>query len=236
MRWGWWNRRSRRRRRASDPSDGRSRRRGAGPARPRMEETTPDHAGGAMDARAWTRNRKTDMNDDAQQDEPAGAPGRSIPRQARAHRALRRRPAASSAPRHARRRPPHQGYGFADVVSAGSTEDDAQPRICLRPSACCSPRSKPQAAQGAGPGRPGLVRLEMEQLILEGRISVNNEPAHVGQRVQHGDQVKVNGKPIRYRSTTRRHARVIAYHKPGRSGHPWTTHRTGPPCSESCPA
>lgn len=42
-------------------------------------------------------------------------------------------------------------------------------------------------------------RLEMEQLILEGRISVNNEPAHIGQRIQFGDQVKVNGKPIRYR-------------------------------------
>ena len=26
-------------------------------------------------------------------------------------------------------------------------------------------------------------RLEMEQLILEGRISVNNEPAHIGQRI-----------------------------------------------------
>ena len=37
-------------------------------------------------------------------------------------------------------------------------------------------------------------RLEMEQLILEGRISVNNEPAHIGQRIQFGDQVKVNGR------------------------------------------
>jgi 23S rRNA pseudouridine2605 synthase len=42
-------------------------------------------------------------------------------------------------------------------------------------------------------------RLEMEQLIMEGRISVNNEPAHIGQRIQFGDQVKVNGKPIRFR-------------------------------------
>ena len=36
-------------------------------------------------------------------------------------------------------------------------------------------------------------RLEMEQLILEGRISVNNEPAHIGQRIQFGDTIKVNG-------------------------------------------
>ena len=56
-------------------------------------------------------------------------------------------------------------------------------------------------------------RLEMEQLIMEGRISVNNEPAHVGQRIQYGDQIKVNGKPIRYRIDPPP-ARVIAYHKP----------------------
>jgi 23S rRNA pseudouridine2605 synthase len=56
-------------------------------------------------------------------------------------------------------------------------------------------------------------RLEMEQLILEGRISVNNEPAHVGQRIQFGDQIKVNGKPVRFRIDPPP-ARVIAYHKP----------------------
>lgn len=56
-------------------------------------------------------------------------------------------------------------------------------------------------------------RLEMEQLILEGRISVNNEPAHIGQRIQYGDQVKVNGRPLRVRIDPPP-ARVIAYHKP----------------------
>ncbi len=56
-------------------------------------------------------------------------------------------------------------------------------------------------------------RLEMEQLIMEGRITVNNEPAHIGQRIQFGDQVKVNGKPIRFRIDPPP-ARVIAYHKP----------------------
>jgi 23S rRNA pseudouridine2605 synthase len=48
---------------------------------------------------------------------------------------------------------------------------------------------------------------------LEGRISVNNEPAHVGQRIQFGDIVKVNGQPIRFRIDPPP-ARVIAYHKP----------------------
>jgi 23S rRNA pseudouridine2605 synthase len=56
-------------------------------------------------------------------------------------------------------------------------------------------------------------RLEMEQLILEGRISVNGEPAHIGQRIQFGDTVKVNGKPIRVRIDPPP-PRVIAYHKP----------------------
>jgi 23S rRNA pseudouridine2605 synthase len=53
----------------------------------------------------------------------------------------------------------------------------------------------------------------MEQLIMEGRISVNNEPAHIGQRIQFGDNIKVNGKPIRFRIDPPP-ARVIAYHKP----------------------
>lgn len=56
-------------------------------------------------------------------------------------------------------------------------------------------------------------RLEMEQLILEGRISVNSEPAHVGQRIQFGDNVKINGKPVRIRIDAPP-PRVIAYHKP----------------------
>ncbi|MCJ7798792.1 MAG: ribosomal large subunit pseudouridine synthase B, partial [Polaromonas sp.] len=53
----------------------------------------------------------------------------------------------------------------------------------------------------------------MEKLILEGRISVNAEPAHIGQRIQFGDTVKVNGKPVRVRIDPPP-PRVIAYHKP----------------------
>ena len=56
-------------------------------------------------------------------------------------------------------------------------------------------------------------RLEMEQLILEGRISVNGEPAHVGQRIQLGDVIRVNGKQVRVRMTPPP-PRVLAYHKP----------------------
>lgn len=90
------------------------------------------------------------------------------------------------------------GYQFADVVSGRFDEDEssAEPlplKRVLLPQVETPKLHKVLAQAGLG------SRLEMEQLILEGRISVNNEPAHIGQRIQFGDQVKVNGKPIRYR-------------------------------------
>ncbi len=91
------------------------------------------------------------------------------------------------------------------------------------------------AAKGAaprigGPSRAGLdydppklhkvladagvgSRREMEELILAGRVSVNGTPAHIGQRILHSDQVKVNGKPIRIRVAPPP-VRVLVYHKP----------------------
>ncbi len=98
---------------------------------------------------------------------------------------------------------------FDDIVS-GRFDDDTNtiaPRRVLLPQAEQPKLHKVLAQAGMG------SRLEMEQLILEGRISVNNEPAHIGQRIQFGDQVKVNGKPIKYRIAPPP-ARVIAYHKP----------------------
>ncbi len=56
-------------------------------------------------------------------------------------------------------------------------------------------------------------RREMEELILAGRVSVNGEPAHIGQRVGSNDVVRVNGKPVA-RTNTRKPPRVILYHKP----------------------
>lgn len=56
-------------------------------------------------------------------------------------------------------------------------------------------------------------RREMEELIVAGRVSVNGEPAHIGQRVAPNDQVRVNGKPI-MRTNTKKPPRVILYHKP----------------------
>lgn len=56
-------------------------------------------------------------------------------------------------------------------------------------------------------------RREMEELIIAGRVSVNGEPAHIGQRVGANDIVRVNGKPVN-RSVGRKPPRVILYHKP----------------------
>lgn len=56
-------------------------------------------------------------------------------------------------------------------------------------------------------------RREMEELIVAGRVSVNGEPAHIGQRVGPNDQVRVNGKLVT-RTNKSRPPRVILYHKP----------------------
>ena len=56
-------------------------------------------------------------------------------------------------------------------------------------------------------------RRDMEELIIAGRVSVNGEPAHIGQRVAPTDQVRVNGKPLA-RKQPGRLPRVLIYHKP----------------------
>ena len=101
---------------------------------------------------------------------------------------------------------------FGDVISGQFDADEEQPDLAL-PKRVLAPQAetpklhKVLAQSGMG------SRLEMEQLIMEGRITVNNEPAHIGQRIQFGDHVKVNGKLIRIRIDAPP-ARVIAYHKP----------------------
>ena len=101
---------------------------------------------------------------------------------------------------------------FEDVVTGqfDADEEDAAldlPKRVLSPQPETPKLHKVLAQAGLG------SRLEMEQLILEGRISVNAEPAHIGQRIQFGDSVKVNGKPVRVRIDPPP-PRVIAYHKP----------------------
>lgn len=56
-------------------------------------------------------------------------------------------------------------------------------------------------------------RRDMEELIIAGRVSVNGEPAHIGQRILPTDQVRINGKLIQ-RKVSKRPPRVLIYHKP----------------------
>lgn len=56
-------------------------------------------------------------------------------------------------------------------------------------------------------------RRDMEELIVAGRVSVNGEPAHIGQRILPTDQVRINGKLIQ-RKVSKRPPRVLVYHKP----------------------
>jgi 23S rRNA pseudouridine2605 synthase len=56
-------------------------------------------------------------------------------------------------------------------------------------------------------------RREIEAWIAEGRVNVNGEPAHIGQRVTSSDKVKLNGRLI-YLKDAARLPRVLIYHKP----------------------
>jgi len=56
-------------------------------------------------------------------------------------------------------------------------------------------------------------RRAMEEMILAGRITVNREPADVGQKVSPGDEVRINGELVKVRFAEPR-ARILMYHKP----------------------
>lgn len=107
---------------------------------------------------------------------------------------------------------PNEGGLFEDLVSGAfdavqSIDDESPTKRVLLPQTDAPKLHKVLAQAGLG------SRLEMEQLILEGRISVNGEPAHVGQRIQFGDNIKMNGRPVRLRIAPPP-PRVLAYHKP----------------------
>ena len=111
--------------------------------------------------------------------------------------------------------PPEAGEVFAKVLAGdfdseaeapAETEEATSKRVlAAEPDA---PKLHKVLAQ-AGIGS----RRDMEDLIVEGRIKVNGEPAHTGQRISFGDRIEVDGKPVRVRITPPP-ARILAYHKP----------------------
>lgn len=90
----------------------------------------------------------------------------------------------------------------AEVVQ----ESEAYKRV-LRPEPDAPKLQKVLAQSGVG------SRRDIEKMIEDGRIEVNDQVAHIGQRVSFGDRIKLDGKPIRARITPPP-ARILAYHKP----------------------
>jgi 23S rRNA pseudouridine2605 synthase len=113
---------------------------------------------------------------------------------------------------------PEVGEVFANVLSGaydaeptpaaeGESLPLVPPKRVLAPDADAPKLQKVLAQAGIG------SRRDMEQLVAEGRITVNGEPAHVGQRISFGDQLRIDGKPIKARIAPPP-PRVLAYHKP----------------------
>ena len=86
--------------------------------------------------------------------------------------------------------------GPAKAVRRDLTSDDDAPKL-----------HKVLAEAGLG------SRRDMEDLIVAGRVSVNGEPAHIGQRILPTDAVRINGKLVQ-RKVSHKPPRVLVYHKP----------------------
>jgi 23S rRNA pseudouridine2605 synthase len=84
---------------------------------------------------------------------------------------------------------------------------DAETKRVLAPDADAPKLQKVLAQSGIG------SRRDIEEWIAEGKIEVNGEVAHVGQRISFGDRVRVNGKEVRVRISPP-NPRILAYHKP----------------------
>ena len=100
-----------------------------------------------------------------------------------------------------------------DPAASADTPTGSEPagldpaRRVLAPDAEAPKLQKVLAQAGVG------SRRDLEQMIIDKRVTVNGEPAHTGQRVSWGDRVEVDGKPVRVRIAPLP-TRVIAYHKP----------------------
>jgi 23S rRNA pseudouridine2605 synthase len=111
--------------------------------------------------------------------------------------------------------PTDSGEVFAQVMSGdfdANTEPDAAAQVeperrVLAPDADAPKLHKVLAQAGIG------SRRDMEELIEQGRITVNAQVAHTGQRILRGDQIRIDGKPVRVQIAPPP-TRVLAYHKP----------------------
>ncbi len=123
------------------------------------------------------------------------------------------------------------GELFAQVLSGDFDVEDAAPEAAAdvdaeggaTEAAAEEVPGAPKRVLQADPDAPKLhkvlaqagvgSRRDMEELILDGQITVNGEPAHIGQRISFGDRIQVKGKPVRVRIVPPP-PRILAYHKP----------------------
>ncbi len=94
-----------------------------------------------------------------------------------------------------------------EAAEAASTEESGPYKRVLRPEPDAPKLQKVLAQAGVG------SRRDIEQMIEDGRIEVNDQVAHIGQRISFGDRIKVAGRPIKVRIAPPP-ARILAYHKP----------------------
>lgn len=106
------------------------------------------------------------------------------------------------------------------LVTSGAFDADAEGNAARRDARSAKPVRRDLTADDDAPklhkvlAEVGLgSRRDMEELIIAGRVSVNGEPAHIGQRILPTDQVRINGKLVQ-RKVTKRPPRVLIYHKP----------------------
>ena len=99
-----------------------------------------------------------------------------------------------------------EGDAAPEPASAELAPAEPEKRV-LAPEADAPKLQKVLAQSGVG------SRRDIEAWIAEGKIEVNGEPAHIGQRISWGDRVSVNGKPVKIRIQPPL-PRVLAYHKP----------------------
>ncbi|MBV8604487.1 MAG: pseudouridine synthase [Pelomonas sp.] len=95
----------------------------------------------------------------------------------------------------------------SDDDEEGDEDGDDESRRVLAPEPDAPKLQKVLAQAGVG------SRRDIENMIADGKIEVNGDVAHIGQRISFGDRVSVNGKPIKVRIQPPA-PRILAYHKP----------------------
>ena len=205
---------------------------------PESSDAGASQAAGAPDSEARGRGRKLRTPFRRRRGDAVAAEGGERAEKPEGKPAERKqaegKPAAERKPRRGPRKPGGKASGPAAAAQAGDTEApeasadtrelerEAEQALAyletnerteqrlgkyLNSEAVMPKLHKVLAEAGIG------SRREMEELIVAGRVSVNGEPAHIGQRVAPNDQVRVNGKPIN-RQNAKKPPRVILYHKP----------------------